>query len=116
MKLESQSTQEQKAMQEAQEPDKMDMIAASWLMYARADVASRYEGLETCRMNVESLIDNCSDHNQLMLNAIQDIEPDWFDMLEDTMSRGEEEDIAGWFAVVEDLFDRARKIIAELQD
>lgn len=65
-------------------------------------------------MNVESLIDNCSDHNQTMLDAIHDVVPEWFHEFENVLERGADEDLQAWFEVINDLFDRARKIVKEL--
>lgn len=99
-----------------EELDELDTIAATFVLYARADIAERFENFETSRMNLESLIDNCSDHNQLMLDAMHDIKPEWFHMFEDVLTRGSDEDVAGWFAVVNELFDRARELLKTLED
>ncbi len=95
-------------------PEELDHVAATFVLYARTSVSDRFEGLETSRMNLESLIDNCSDHNQLMLDSIEDVAPEVRVALEELLLSDSEDDVKAWTEFVNDLFERARKIIAEL--
>lgn len=87
-----------------EKPKILDSVAKLWIMDAHEQTGSHTPVLQT-------LIDGVADHNQLMLDCVENVSDDLRDVINELMESEDPKDQELWMAITTRLFDKVDEML-----